>query len=143
MALNHLSFQGRFVADPTTGTTTGGTEYANFRLAWSEKYKEKETKCFLECKAFSGTAAFIKKYFSKGQEIIAEGKLTTEEWTNQEGQNRSKMVLMVSGVHFCGKKGDGETGVTPAAPAAPVAEQGGFTAVESDELPFDRGLAYP
>lgn len=143
MAINHLSFQGRFVADPTTGTTTGGTEYANFRLAWSEKYKEKETKCFLECKAFGGTASFVKKYFSKGQEIIVEGKMTTDEWTNDDGQKRSKNVLLVSGVHFCGKKADGESGTASTAQAAPAADPSGFQAVESDELPFDRGLAYP
>ena len=144
MAVNHLIFQGRFVEDPKFGDTNSGSRFANFRLAWSEKYKEQETKCFLECKAFSGTAQFMEKYMNKkGQEIIAEGKLTTEEWQNQEGQKRSKMVLMVSGVHFCGKKGDGETGAAPAAPAAPAAEHGGFTAVETDELPFDRGLAYP
>lgn len=137
MAVNHLIFQGRFVEDPKFGDTNSGSRYANFRLAWSEKYKEQETKCFLECKAFSGTASFLEKYLNKkGQELIVEGKLTTEEWTNQEGQKRSKMVLMVSSVHFCGKKGDGETGMAPAAPAAP-ATSGGYTAVEvDDQLPF-------
>lgn len=134
MALNHLAFQGRFVEDPKFGDTKSGTRYANFRLAWSEKYKEQETKCFLEGKAFGSTAQFMEKYMNrKGQEILVEGKLTTDEWTNDDGQKRSKMVLMVQGVHFCGKKADGETGTATAAPAA---EQGGFTAVETDELPF-------
>lgn len=132
--LNHLVFQGRFVEDPKFGQTNGGTEYANFRLAWSEKYKERETRCFLECKAFGGTAAFMQNYMNrKGQEILAEGKMTTEEWESN-GQKRSKNVLIVSGVHFCGKKEDG--GSQAAAPSAPAAESGGFTAVETDELPF-------
>ena len=136
--INHLALQGRLVDAPAFGTTTGGTDYANFRMAWSEKYKEKETKCFLECKAFGGTAKFMQSYMNqKGQEILAEGKLTTEEW-EKDGQKRSKIVLVVSGVHFCGKRQEGGN-----ADSAPAETAGGFTAVETDELPFDAGLAYP
>lgn len=132
MAVNHLVFQGRLVDVPTFGDTTAGIRYANFRLAWSEKYKEKETKCFLECKAFGGTAQFMEKYMNqKGQEILVEGKMTTDEW-EKDGQKRSKNVLMVGGVHFCGKKQDSGTAET----ASASAETGGFTAVETDELPF-------
>lgn len=135
MAVNHLVFQGRFVDDPKFGDTSGGTRYANFRLAWSEKYKDQETKCFLECKAFGGTAQFIEKYMNKkGQEIIAEGKLTTAEWQTQDGQKRSKIVLMVSNVHFSGKKEDGGTGSAPA--QAPTADPSGMTPVDTEELPF-------
>jgi len=131
MAVNHAVFQGRFVADPTFGQTNGGTDYANFRLAWSEKYKDKETKCFLEGKAFGGTAQFMQKYMNqKGQEIVAEGKLTTDEWET-DGQKRSKIVLLVSSVHFCGNKQN--NGTAESAPAA----QPNFTPVEVDgELPF-------
>ena len=133
MALNHVSFQGRFVEDPKFGQTNSGTDYANFRLAWSEKYKDKETRCFLECKAFGSTAQFMSKYMNqKGQEILAEGKLNTDEWQDQEGNKRSKIVLMVSGVHFCGKKG--ESAPAPAAePEVPV----NMTPVNMDGgLPF-------
>ena len=131
--VNHLVLQGRFVDDPTFGQTNGGTDFANFRLAWSEKYKEKETKCFLECKAFGGTATFMQNYTNrKGQEIVAEGKLTTEEW-EKDGQKRSKNVMIINSVHFCGKKS--ENGSAQAADEAPAAT-GGFTQVETDELPF-------
>lgn len=109
MALNHMVLQGRTVADVVAGQTPSGVDYANFRLAWNEKYKEKETKCFIDCKAFSGTARFIGQYMkAKGTEMIVEGKLTTEEWEN-DGQKRSKNVLLVSNVHFCGKRQDGGT----------------------------------
>ena len=125
--VNHLVFQGRLVDAPACGQTNGGTDYANFRMAWSEKYKDKETKCFLECKAFGGTAQFIQKYFNtKGQELTVEGKLNTEEW-EKEGQKRSKLVLVVAGVHFCGSKKEG----------GDVAQvQPNMTPVNTDELPF-------
>lgn len=126
--VNHLVFQGRLVDDVKTGQTTGGTDYANFRMAWSEKYKDKETKCFIECKAFGGTATFIGKYLaSKGTELLVEGKLNTEEW-EKDGQKRSKLVLMVSGAHFCGSKRDNGA----QAPDVPV----NMTPVQTDDLPF-------
>ena len=131
MALNHLDFQGRLVDAPAFGDTNAGGRYANFRLAWSEKYKDKENKCFLDCKAFGSTAQFMEKYMNqKGQEVLAEGKLNTEEW-EKDGQKRSKIVLVVNAVHFCGSKKDSTT-----APAEAPAQEGGFTAVETDDLPF-------
>lgn len=129
--LNHLSYQGRLVADPETRDTNSGTKVANYRVAWSEKYKEIERKCFLECKAFGALAEFVGKYFHKGQEIVVEGKLITEEWQTQDGQKRSKIVLNCSGAHFCGPKQDG---AAQAEPEVPV----NMTPVEvaTDELPF-------
>lgn len=135
MAVNHTVLQGHMVADPELNDTNNGAKVVNFRVAWSEKYKERETKCFLECKAFSGTAEFVCFYFRKGQELAVEGKLTTEEWTTQDGQKRSKIVLVADRVHFCGKKQDGaETGSSEPAQAAPVSAA---VPVDTDgELPF-------
>lgn len=134
MAVNHTVLQGRMVADPELKDTNSGAKVVNFRVAWSEKYKERETKCFLECKAFSGTAEFVCFYFRKGQELTVEGKLTTEEWTMQDGQKRSKNVLVADRVHFCGKKQDGSnTGSSEPPQAAPAAAA---VSVDSDELPF-------
>ena len=126
--LNHLSLQGRMVADPEQKDTNSGVKVTNFRVAWSEKIKDRENKLFLDCKAFSGTAEFICKYFSKGHDIVLEGKLNIEEWKTQDGQNRSKIVLMVSNVHFGGRKAEG---------AAPAQDPSGGTVVDDDtELPF-------
>lgn len=134
MAVNHTVLQGHMVADPELKDTNDGTKVVNFRVAWSEKYKERETKCFLECKAFSGTAEFVCNYFRKGHELTVEGKLTTEEWTTQDGQKRSKIVLVADRVHFCGKKQDGaETGSSEPTQAAPAAAA---VPVDTDELPF-------
>ena len=133
--VNRTVFQGRLVDAPVFGDTNAGGRYANFRLAWSEKYKEKENKCFLDCKAFGPTAQFMERFMKdKGQEILVEGKLNTEEW-EKDGQKRSKIALLVNGVHFCGKRQDGSATQTADAP--------GETVVETDELPFDSGLAYP
>ena len=40
--VNHVVLQGRLVEDPRFGQSNGGTDYANFRVAWSRKYKDKD-----------------------------------------------------------------------------------------------------
>lgn len=125
--LNHMVLQGRLCADPEMRTTQSGTSVCSFRVAWSEKYKERETKLFLECTAWGSTGELISKYFSKGKEIVVEGKLSTRDWEDKQGNKRQSVELTVERVHFCGPK-DG----TAAAPAS-----GGFQEIDDDgQLPF-------
>lgn len=106
--VNKTILQGRLTADPELRTTQSGVSFCNFTVAWSEKYKENETTCFLRCKSWRHTAEFVQKYFSKGQEIAVEGKLSTEEW-EKDGVKNSMIVLTVEQAHFCGKKADNPT----------------------------------
>lgn len=132
MAVNHLVFQGRNTNDLELSQTPSGIENVSFTLAWSEKYKETERKCFLRCKAWRQTATFLDKYFhSKGSEMTVEGHLETEEWQDKDGNNRSQTVLNVDKVHFCGKRQDNAQPVsaTPMQAAQPVQ-------VDDKELPF-------
>ena len=105
--LNHSTVQGRLVADPEMRATQAGVSVCSFRVAWSEKYKEQETKFFLSCTAWRTTADLICKHFHKGKEIIVEGKLSTREWEDKEGRKCSSVEMTVDKVHFCGSKSDG------------------------------------
>ena len=78
--INSVNFQGRLVRDIELKHTDSQVAHTEFTIAWSEKYKEVETKCFLRCKAWRQSAEFLSKYFSKGQEIAISGHLVTEEW---------------------------------------------------------------
>jgi single-strand DNA-binding protein len=131
--------QGRLCADPELRTTQSGVAVASFRVAWSEKYKETETKLFLPCTAWRGTGEFVSKYFRKGQEIIVEGPLSTREYTDKEGNKRTVTELTVDKAHFCGPKQEGGTSNTYQPAGAPVNVQGPeFTELDDDdgELPF-------
>ena len=75
--LNKLLYQGRLVADPEVKQTQRGVSFLEITIAWSEKYKETETSCFMRCKAWRNTAEFIGKWFRKGQEILIEGHMLT------------------------------------------------------------------
>lgn len=103
--LNKVTLQGRFTADPIMKQTPSGVSYCNFDVAWSEKYKEVESTCFLKCRAWRTTAEFLPKYFHKGDQVIVEGRLITNSWTDDQGQKRSTIVCDVDKCHFCGAKG--------------------------------------
>ena len=139
--LNHTIVQGRLCADPDLRTTQSGTSVCSFRIAWSEKVKETETKLFLNCTAWRSTGEMVNKYFSKGKEIIVEGKLSTRDWTDRDGNKRSSNELTVDRVHFCGPKdnaasGSGQTDFHPAGAGVDVRADD-FPEVDEDgELPF-------
>lgn len=105
--VNRVILQGRFTADPNV-EQKGGFDLCEFTIAWSDKYKDRETKCFLRCKAWREQAKFIKQYFVKGQECVIEGKLSTEEW-EKDGQKQSRTICNVERVNFCGSKGNNNT----------------------------------
>ena len=129
--VNKVTVQGRFTADPEL-QDKGGFSLCEFTVAWSDKYKDREDKCFLRCKAWRGMAEFVSKYFKKGQECVVEGKLLTEQW-EKDGQKQSRTICNVDKVHLCGSKTNNES--------APVETAGSeeFMKVDSsqnEELPF-------
>lgn len=139
--VNHTILQGRLCADPELRTTQSGVSVCSFRVAWSEKYKETETKLFLACTAWRGTGEMVSKYFRKGQEIAVEGKLSTREREDRDGNKRSSVEMTVERVHFCGPKGDGSSkgGSSYRAAGAPVNVNAfDLTELNDDdgELPF-------
>lgn len=135
--LNRVLYQGRLTKDIELRYTQSGVAYCNFTVAWSEKYKEIESKCFLNCKAWRGAAETLSNYFHKGKEIILEGRLNTEEW-EQDGEKRSRTVLSVDKVHFCGKKEDtpAKTGGQASGAGLPNGSDWAAETSNDDDLPF-------
>lgn len=105
MATNITILHGRIVRDIELKKTSSDIAYAEFTVAWSEKYKESETKCFLRCKAWRGTAEAIAKHFNKGKEILIVGHNVTEEW-EKDGQKQSRTICYIDKFDFCGSKSD-------------------------------------
>lgn len=102
--INSFILQCRLTKDVEYGTTNSGVSYANFSVAWNEKYNENEQQLFMNCRAWRGTADLLNKYFKKGDELVIEGKLITETY-EKDGQNKSSTRMVVDRVHFTyGKK---------------------------------------
>lgn len=106
--VNRMILQGRLCADPEMRRTQNGTAVCSFRVAWSETVKDRETKLFLNCVAWQGTAEMICKYFRKGKELAVEGRLSTREYDDRDGNRRSVTEMTVDRVHFCGKNEDAQ-----------------------------------
>lgn len=102
--LNKVLMQGRLTRDPEV-TEVGGFNKVKVTIAWSEKYKETETKCFLNCEAWRSTADFISNFFTKGQEILIEGRMVTDTW-EKDGQKQSRTYCNIEKANFCGSKND-------------------------------------
>ncbi len=112
MPVNRIVYQGNLVRDVEMADTRD-SDIANFTVANTRKYKQKEDTCFLDCVAYGKTAENVNKYFGKGDPIIVEGRLTQNEWEDRKsGDKRSKIVLTVESFHFAGdtgnKRGDGD-----------------------------------
>lgn len=134
MALNRTCIQGRLTRDVELRTTGTGVPVTSGTIAWSEKHGETETKLFLPFVAWRGTAEMLARWFSKGQELLLEGKLTTRAWTDKTGQKREVVELVVDSVHFCGNK---LTDRPTASPAYEEPEEQYAVIEDTDEtLPF-------
>ena len=128
--LNKLLYQGRLVSDPEVKQTQSGISFLEITIAWSEKYKESETTCFMRCKAWRNTAEFIGKWFRKGQEILIEGHMVTETW-DKDGQKQSRTICNIEKANFCG----------PAAKLSEKTDTSETSAwvnnISDEELPFE------
>jgi len=135
-----MALQGRLTRDPELRTTQSGVSVCSFTVAWSEKYKETETQLFLDCTAWRNTGEMVSKYFSKGKEIIVEGKLNTEKWQDRDGNNRTTIKMTVDHVHFCGPKDSSVSEYHVAGKPVDVHVSDGHSdfaeAEEDGELPF-------
>ena len=129
--VNKVIVQGRFTADPEL-QDKGGFSMCEFTVAWSDKYKDREDKCFLRCKSWRGMAEFVSKYFKKGQECVVEGKLLTEQW-EKDGQKQSRTICNVDKVHFAGSKSNSESAPVEAAGTEEFMK---VDPASKEELPF-------
>lgn len=129
--VNKVIIQGRLTKDPELRQTQSGISSLLFTVAWSEKYKEVETKCFLLCRAWRHTAEFINTYFRKGQEIALEGHMVTEDWDD----NNKPTLCVIDKAHFCGSKATTHRDEAPAPAPAPD-EFMTIPEGEQEELPF-------
>lgn len=131
--MNKVILQGRLTAKPELKSTANGIMVSEFTVAWNEKYKEKETKCFMRCKAWQKTAEFLAMYFDRGQEILIEGKLVTEQWES-EGKPQSRTICQVESVNFCGNKS--QNAAPQEQTQQPTASANFAEVAPEDELPF-------
>src|SRR5690625_3637705 len=96
---NQITLVGRWTRDTEVKMTQNGTEVLNGSLAVSDPYKKEHTD-FIDIVAFKQLALNTNQYTKKGSKVLVSGKLQQERWENNEGQKRSRHVVIANQVVF-------------------------------------------
>ena len=103
--MNNVILKGRLVADPELRQTASGIFVVSFTIA-IDKYTGKDgekSADFIGCNAWRGTAEFISKYFTKGQEILIRGQIHNKNWESN-GVKHFSYEVTAENAEFCGSK---------------------------------------
>lgn len=101
--MNTVSLYGNLTADPKLTFTPAQTAICKCDIAVNRKYKGQDEVSFFSLVAFAKTAELMNQYWSKGRPILVTGRLQQDRWQSQDGQNRSKVVIIVNELTFTGK----------------------------------------
>ena len=147
--VNKVILIGNLGSDPEVRYTPEGRPVANFSLATSESWNDRNTGERQErtewhrLVLWSKLAEIAGQYLKKGAKIYVEGRLQTRSWDDQSGQKRYTTEIVVNDMQMLDSRGEGGGGgysdrpaggqnVGPAAqPDAPPPPGG-----DDDDLPF-------
>lgn len=127
--VNKVILVGNLGQDPEVRYMPSGGAVANFTLATSESWRDKQTGEMKEQTEWHRVVLFGKlaevagEYLRKGSQVYIEGQLRTRKWTDQSGQDKytTEVVVNVGGTMqmLGGRQGGG-------APAGGGQQQGGW-----------------
>ena len=142
--VNKVILVGRLGKDPEVRHLENGAAVANFSIATSETYKDRNTGERREqtewhnIVLWRGLADVAERFLKKGDMIFVEGKLRTRSW-EKDGVTRYTTEIVGDNMTMLGGKGDGSPAANPSAgsyqapaspaPSAPVEDA-------TDDLPF-------
>ena len=136
--VNKVILVGRLGKDPEVRHLENGATVANFSMATSETYKDRQTGERREqtewhnVVLWRGLAEVAERYVKKGDMIYVEGKLRTRSW-EKDGVTRYTTEVVGDNMTMLGGKGDNSsTGAEYQPPAAQDAPAEDAT----DDLPF-------
>jgi len=87
---NKVQLIGHLGNAPEVKTLDGGKKLARISLATNETYKNAKGEKITETQwhniiAWDKTAEIVEKYFTKGLEVMVEGKLMNRNYTDKDG----------------------------------------------------------
>ena len=109
-SVNKVILGGRLTNDIELKTTTSGISVCSFSLAINRKTgKDQKAKTdFIDCQAWKQTAEFLSRYFKKGSSLCIVGSLQKSEWTDQSGNKRYKVEVVVDEAMFVDSKSEAQ-----------------------------------
>ena len=150
--VNKVILIGNLGSDPEVRYTPDGAPVANFSLATSESWNDRNTGERQErtewhrLVLWRKLAEIASQYLKKGSRIYVEGKLQTRSWDDQSGQKRYTTEVVVNDMQMLDSRGEGgggggysdrSAGGQNAGPAAqPEAPPPPGPGGDDDDLPF-------
>lgn len=139
--VNKVIILGALGADPAVRVAAGNIKVARLRLATSETFKDKNTgekKTSTEWHTvvlWRQVAEIAEKYLHKGSMVYIEGKLSTREWTDMDGNKRYSTEVVADTLKLMPGRNDEKKERTTAVPE-PEPEPAHQPADAPDDLPF-------
>ena len=148
--MNNVCLIGRLTRDPELRTTSNGTSTTSFSIAvdgYRNAHGETHTD-FINIVVWNKQAENVVKYCHKGSQVGINGRISTRNYTAQDGTTRYVTEVTASTVTFLGSRSDSESSnfesnsSMEAAPTADFSEDpykdfdGDVTLSDDDELPF-------
>ena len=139
--INKVILIGRLGSDPEVRYTPSGVAVANFNIATSEEWKDKDSGEKKERTEWHRIVAWRRlgeicgEYLSKGKQVYVEGRLQTRDWEDRDGNKRYTTEIVASDVQFlgardgsepAGPRGSSSTGIQGMPPQGPG----------DDDIPF-------
>ena len=114
-SFNQVILLGNLTRDVELRHTPGNQAVANIGLAINRQYQTREGErredtTFVDCEAWGRQAEVMAQYLSKGRPVFIQGRLKLDTWQDQQGQNRSKLKVVVENFQFVGGRDGGEGG---------------------------------
>lgn len=134
--LNSVTIGGNMTRDAELRYTPSGTAVLSFRVAVNESRKVDDSwedyPNFIDCVMFGKRAESVSDYLRKGVYVAVTGRLHQSRW-EKDGQNRSKIEVMVDNLHFESKGAkSAETGSTYYSEAGAKNDDG----IYDEDIPF-------
>ncbi len=131
--VNKVILVGNLGKDPEVKYLDNGVAVANFSLATTEKYKNKEGEKVSQTEwhnivLWRGLAEVAEKYLKKGASVYIEGKIKTRKWEDKDGNTRYNTEILADNITMLGGKKDSQE--NPINPPQETASD------KADDLPF-------
>jgi len=109
---NKVILVGNLTRDIELRYSQSGTGIAKTAIATSRKFtsngEKKEEVCFVDITFFGRSAEVANQYLRKGSKILVEGRLSFDQWVDQNGQKRSKHSVIVEVMQMMDSRGDNQ-----------------------------------
>ena len=112
--LNVVTLGGNLTRDAVLKTTDGGFSILEFGVAVNESRKNQQTgewdeyPNYVDCKVLGKRAESLERFLSRGTYVALTGRLHQSRWKNNDGQNRSRIEVVVDEIHFETRRDDSD-----------------------------------